>query len=133
MHMMKLKYVFSICTIVAVLGFVSTAQAQACTSSTPCTLTAGAQFCAGLQGFFAGSTVTITGSASQSVKWSVWASSTNDPLNLNDRIFVAGGVSSVNQSGITVPFLNNGTVWVAPCVNNTSTQEISFSISLTSP
>src|SRR5215469_1005916 len=133
MHMMKLKYIFSICATIAVLSFAPAARAQACTSSTLCTLSAGAQFCAGLQGFFAGSTVTITGSASQNVKWSVWASSTNDPLNLSDRIFVASNTSSVSQSGITVPFLNNGTVWVAPCVNNTSTQEISFSISLTSP
>jgi len=133
MHMMKFKYAFSICAMIAALSFAPAAQAQACTSSTPCTLTAGAQFCAGLQGFFAGSTVTITGSASQNVKWTVWATATNDPLTLNDRIFVTNGVSSVSQSGITVPFLNNGTVWVAPCVNNNSTQEISFSINLTSP
>ena len=132
MHMMKLKYVFSICAIVAVLSFSATAQAQACTSTTPCSLSAGAQFCAGLQGFFAGSTVTLNGSASQNVKWSVWAGSTNDPLNLNDRIFVVNALG-VTQTGITVPFLNNGTVWVAPCVNNNSGQEISFSISLTSP
>src|SRR5215472_9686456 len=102
MHMMKLKYVFSICAMVAVLSFATTAQAQACTSTTPCSLSAGAQFCAGLQGFFAGST--------------------NDPLNLNDRIFVVTALG-VTQTGITVPFLNNGTVWVAPCVNNTSGQE----------
>lgn len=133
MHMMKFKYVFSICATVAALSFASAAHAQACTPSTPCTLSSGAQFCAGLQGVFAGSTVTITGSASQNVKWSVWAGATNDPLNLNDRIFVASNTSSVRQSGITVPFLNNGTVWVAPCVNNNSAQEISFSISLTSP
>lgn len=65
------------------------------------------------------------------VKWSVWAGTT--PTDLNVRIFVMPNASSVDKSGISVPFLDNGTVYVAPCVNNTSEDEISFSLGLTSP